>query len=688
MPSASGADIKIGSYEFLLARDMEEHYVYEEAYDHLPQELDGTTSKVDIDRDERLLWRMSDWSGGEGARSFDPSNPTVYDYSEDTSTSSATLSGSAVNPRVAGQITGRPYRTRDTVSTLDVTSKPWLVVAEGRLWTLGDRHVKFSTNVATWTAIQDNLGMDITAVGGGDDVVYFASGNGTNSRIQYADHSMTASNAPDVIAVHGRPNPWREKMVVVNGHLYAWTGRKLHEVDVNEKASFPLAFDASPGYRTILDTGTSDFTNGNYGGSSDDSWWVDVVGSENSIFAMLGTRGQTRVWRGRLNESNDMIVRPYWTSPIGFSGKSMVLQQGVLFVAGHWGGESTSGTGKGSLYAIPLSTNNPLFAAWVRGHTNSNLQMQEVAASYSNQIMVAAANQGKIFIYDLEKDAITLLDDLPYTFSGSNKKVGSMATYGPYRVAITYEPRASSAAGSWETWIYGEDEDTTSREYSTASIAQAPPIFMPWHDFNLPYERKSLIGFHLIYEVEDDSTASGLKAGQSIVIKYTKDNASYQTLTALASGDTPVGSVKGRHFFAVSSGSSTVKFNRLKYQVIPTATRTGGNDYQAPIITDVTVEARSLDSDKTWTLKVRVKDDIPNTRLRNTNRTGRTARDLLRAAKQNNDILTFLDYYRYQSMPQARNTASTHTVIVHAIRDVITEPGEGIMEVVLKAVRT
>jgi hypothetical protein len=122
--SPAGAHVVIGTYSFKLREDLPDHYIFEDKTDQIAQGVVGDTTKLDEDQEERLLWRMTDWRGGEGARFWNPDDPTVYRYSEvDPGSYPATAAGrtlgAAANTRLAGQFTGKPARNRPAHSHRD-----------------------------------------------------------------------------------------------------------------------------------------------------------------------------------------------------------------------------------------------------------------------------------------------------------------------------------------------------------------------------------------------------------------------------------------------------------------------------------------------------------------------------------------------------------------------------------------
>ena len=117
--------------------------------------------------------------------------------------------------------------------------------------------------------------------------------------------------------------------------------------------------------------------------------------------------------------------RPFWTSPPGFTIKKLIYHAGVLFCLG---AQMASGKKFAALWAIPLATRAPIFVAAPRRHRNEELFEWTIGCpGYGNTILVADENSGKIFIYDIDNDAISLFDDLANGGSGDGTSFTSFA---------------------------------------------------------------------------------------------------------------------------------------------------------------------------------------------------------------------------------------------------------------------
>src|SRR3990167_1259108 len=172
----SGADVKIGAYEFMLDREDPDPYVhfYESLYSDR-NEIDGSPGKFTANPNF-LLWKFDDWSGGENTKYYMPQDPTSYWYGN-------------VNPRIPGAITSPPTRTATTglTATTAAPEKLILVSAAGTLWLLANRQAFYSTNGTSWTAHANNaLGAAsdmMTAACSTGDEIWYSSYNGANRSV-------------------------------------------------------------------------------------------------------------------------------------------------------------------------------------------------------------------------------------------------------------------------------------------------------------------------------------------------------------------------------------------------------------------------------------------------------------------------------------------------------------------------
>jgi hypothetical protein len=650
---ASGAHVKIGNYEFLLDEGIPEHYTHRlEAI--LPQLTpiagEGSPQRYDPQYG-RIFWSWTDWSGGEGNRIYYPEEPTKYDYSN------------TLNPRIRGQLTTRPARSRTTLNVPRLKKRPQMAVGDKALWIGASEKLWYTDDGgASWTSKASGLvgsGLDITAMVGDDRYLYYTAWSTVDDTRVVKRVSRSGSQEDVEESVTDRAA--FTGMAIMNGRLYLWTGRKLFEWDIFE--SMPLDPDKK---RKVFDTGVDPDSANPFSSS----WWADCVSAENSVFFFYSSDAVSNLYEFKAAAGLSGVARPVWRAPYGFTIKAIAYQNGVVYCTGHWSGDENY-AGHGAIYAYPLDTRRPVFVGWFRKQQNVNLQMQEITPSYGSQVMVAAANTGRIFIYDHDLDSITMFDDLDSgrtpdnnsdgtVFASMVQRVGSMATFGRWRFATIYQPDAPGSGNiqvlRWATDEEGDRENGASISGELTSGS--------W-DFDIPLEKKTLIGFHVLFEP--------LTAGQQIQIGYSIDGGSFVSAGTITPA-TP-GASAGKVFLQVSSDTSTVQFYRLTLRI----KLTGG---PGPILKAVTTEARIIAHDESWTLLLRVKDEQNSTRPTNRAAQGPTIRDWLLDAANARIIVPFQDGYRYK-LP---GTYSQHQVIIEEVSDVIQRQGEGIMRVTLRRV--
>lgn len=676
---AGKTHVKIGTYEYHLAEDIEGHYLHRFDPD-IPNEgpyIPGEgANKIAPSKAGRLLWSMTDWSGGEGARVWDPQEPDVYNWSN------------AGNPRIPGQFTGRAVRALDSTSLTanDQSKRPFLAIADNSLWYAGGRRIGYATDpTGSWTVVNSsavagsdytgfeslNTSYYITAVCGTGKYLYYAGWNSDNSgeRVLLRRDATNAAVADTVWSETTSAPPFAG-LAEANGNIYAWTGRRLYELNVSE--SVPLA---AKHRRKVFDSGveiasTKVFAN---------TWWADAVAAENSVFFFYATNGISDVYMYRNGP------RHVWRAPLGFTIKTITYQNGVVFLTGHFSAGTSTKDGWGAVYAIPTDTLQPMFVTWVRKHTGNNLQMQEAATSWGTQLMFGAGNTGRVFVYDMDADGLSLMDHIdtaggtqaPATTDAiafdSDDRIGALITQGKYRIALYYD--TDTATSGTYKMVYWDDDEEAQRVAGTATNTATNVLYAPrWH-FGYPMSPKRLHGFHVTYKVENAATTSGLLSGQSILIEYRLDNKTWTTAATISSSTTPSSGVQGHHFIPITN---TDKFMWLEWRM----SVIGTSGVQTPIIYGITSEASLVSYEETWDLIVRVKDEQGDPR--NTNRKWHawTLRDYLEDLMQNRSSITFLDGYRYRSP----GDYTTHTVVVESAADVIVRNAEGYMQVRLKSV--
>jgi len=685
---ATSAHVKIGTIEYVLDESVDPHYQHRFMPIYVNKtDISGDPGKQQIDPD-RLLWAMTDWSGGEGNNVYQPDQPNVYRISN------------GMNVRKVGQATVRPKRARATLATTDESKQPYFAVGDGALWVVGSTQAHFSTDYGdTWTTLTEaNSGVTdfdaagyVTCATGDERYAYYAAfeASGTKRRT-IIGHDAVSGAETIVVSAHDSDFPYAE-LAMFNGRLYAWTGRKLFEIDVFE--TLPISSTGDK-YRKVYDTGIDPATSHVQG----NQWTAGMVNCGTSLCFFYARQ----LGGGNIYEYKDGVARPIWQAPLGFTIGSIYYQSGVVLVAGHWGlGLVTSGTdtaaqGSGALYAIPLDTLREIDLGYIRefdGDTAGGLLMTKGAGSYGAQTLIAGGGTGRLFVYDMKHDGITMLDHLKdapaggdsLDFDGNpNERVGDMITAGPNRLAAIFRPNSSAAGADIYQILTWEDDTPTNRETDGQMATDSTTVnyleSAEW-DYDFPLSMKVLHGLHVTFMVEDTATTSGLLANQRIVVKYSIDGAAYVTAGTITSASTPVG-VIGRVFISVAG----TKFYRLRVRFEVDNNTTDG--VKPPIVYAILAEASLGEWQEEWDLIVRVKDEPQgNARSRARRYEGGKIRDYLEDLFQARSTVTFLDGYRYKKVRKGgTNGYTTHTCKLIAFEDTINKLGEGACRVVLRAV--
>jgi hypothetical protein len=694
MPLVSTAHVKIGSVEYFLDESVDGHYDHRFRPVYVQkQNIAGLPGKEQIDPD-RLISGMTDWSGGEGYNTRDPDTaPHVYRVSN------------GMNVRNKGQLQVRPKRTRTTVTSENESKQPYFAIGDGAVWLLQNTRGHFSTDYGvTWTSLSEaNSGVTgfdadafITAATGDERYVYYAvfEATGTKRRAIIA-HDAVVGTSTTVVSAHDANFPYAA-LAIFNGRLYAWTGRKLYEIDVFE--TFPFAGPTSAKNRKIYDTGVDPSTSHVQG----NQWTAGLAEAENSLFGFYSRAGQGgRVYRVKQNsDATRRIARPFWRAPIGFTIGSIEYQNGILYVAGHFGvglvstGTDTVSAGWGQLYAIPLQTMGEVDLGRIRefdADTNRGFHMQRMQNSYDRQILLASPGNGVMFVYDLRESGLSCFDHLKDAPVGGdsldfdqnpNERIGDIITIGPKRLVSVFRPN-SSAAGADEVQILLYETDTPDNRETDGQMATDSTTVnyleeSDWDD-GYPLSPKALHGFHVQFRVEDTGTTSGLLANQRIVVKYSVDGGSYSTAGTVTSASTPVGP-KGKVFLPVT-GVSYYRL-RIKYEIDNNTT----DGVKPPIVYAVLRESSLGEWIEEWELIVRVKNESQGTRPKNRQFSGSLLRDNLEDLFQARVPVTFLDGYRKGALAvKADEGYTTHKVKLVEFQDEIARLAEGSARIVLRA---
>ena len=405
MTLASGADVSIDGVEYWLDHTNGPGIAhrYESLFAQATA-IAGETAKQQL-RPEKMLWSWTDWSGGEGYPIYHPEDPTGYDI------------GSLVNVTNPGLLTTRPRRYRTAVARSGSNATTGARPAVGTTWDKAiiqwsDNGV-FSRDAIGWTA----------AAGTTNTASYHYFDADSDGRYMISGVLVEGATTDIVPAVDGVTPAYGDLFTgttlidppfvteIINGNWYAW--------GIDSAASGVLALIKGAALSTtsigtlIYNSGI--VPSGTWGGA----YWTDMEAAETALYMSFGTPAGSLIF-----ESVADVAAPFWTGPPGFVIKKLIYQQGVLFCVG---ARVSAGKMFATIYAIPLATRSPIFIAAPRRHRNTELAGWETAsAGPESKVFFADSRSGKIFVYDMAREGLSLLDDL------ANGGAGDGVSFTPY----------------------------------------------------------------------------------------------------------------------------------------------------------------------------------------------------------------------------------------------------------------
>jgi hypothetical protein len=506
MPLASGADVAIGAYEFMLATDVEEPYV------HLYENLYGDESEIAGSKDKKtankniLFWGYDDFRRGDGLRYWDKDQPDRY------------WAGNA-NPRIPGAITSPPTRSIASTITTGVTPTGGFFAFAGvRLWYATGDQLYYSQDGATWTENSDMAtelpaSYQITAMASDGISVYVAASDGTNRGIWEAD---TASSVSDTVNAH--VGAAYLGLAVKDQYLYAWTSSELMRYKHTDTPPYTHA-DAT--HRVYAPRRAASVTA-----------YADMVTTDNAVVMLRSDVSRSTLHEYRLDQStNKLAGREFWNMPLGFTGRKLCTSGGVLYVLGDY-------SDKVALWAYSLTTHQPFFLGYV-GEANSAVNVRYLAPSYGAQVMIGVDNgtTSYNYIYDAEEDSFSQLDERTIAADGT---LTAGATFKNRRVSAAFATTSTKI----NRWV--QDTDTPAASWTWDSAA---------YDIGFPQDEKVLLGFHV--------TLDPTITNSTVRIWYQIDESGSWVDTG-----TDATAAAKHTYIQVSTGSSTIKYRTLRIRMV------------------------------------------------------------------------------------------------------------------------
>jgi len=429
-------------------------------------------------------------------------------------------------------------------------------------------------------------------------------------------------------------------MAVLRGRLYRWTGLYLREYDVTR--TVPITADSSPGT-------DADYVGYEAAASPDFPTYGDVVAGDNMVVYFAGAVGS-----GQVYIYQDGVPRPLWTLPLGFTPRSICVQDGVVYVGGSLDNRNT-------LYAMSLVTRQEVMIAKVRPWRDR--QISWVSPGPASSVMFGGTG-GIVYQYDAQLDSVTAVD---YTAEWQQSSEIDASMYLGRRVVAWKDGTRDIIIHS-----FGPDEDASTE-------LDDLPLYMPAWDFGYPTCKKLIVGVEILYKAMD--------TGESFDVAYCLEEKNMYpgfdedpAVDAFTLLDTVTGPTAGdelhRKYIPVSTASATLDCFISRWRIRMTG---------AVRIYRFTVFAYIADYVEWFDLLLRVAQEDTDagerrTRPRSAQRPQEEIRDKLLTMIRAKEVITFLDGYGYSK--RYEGTYDTYSrCVLEMPADEIRSLAEGVFQV-------
>lgn len=648
----SGADVKIGAYEFFI--DSSEDL----GYQYLPESLYGDAQEVQGLEGVRtanpyiLVWTVDNFDGGAETKFWDEELPESYWYAK-------------ANTRITGQIRPTPVTAntnKTQTATLTSTSEVYFVGVAGKLWMGCGRDLWYSTdNGATFTQHNGTAlfaaGYSINGMTDDGNYVWVTASNGTTRKMLRVDSTTATTTAVSDVTTAIRATGLGR----IEGKVYAWTGGHLYEYD--SQAEMPITHRSTPSAAVA-----SNIVHQPHAATPAGTYLTDfysgICSTDTSVVYFLASSGKTTVYEFKYNAAtNTFAGRKIWQPPEGFTCTHIAASMGVIYLLGTYGADI-------ALLSMSLANRDPQILTYVGlaygSEVGATLTARFLTASYGASVMLGVddGTTNYIFAYDAELDALSEIDEQV------------LATVGTMRAGVTInnkrvvaEHPGSSTTLRTQRWDT-DQAASTSNGWTWVSSA---------HSFKYPYDEKMLIGVQV---VQDPSFASG-----TVKVEIQLDeNGSWITTDAAGATMVTGAGVKYTNF-QVSGDSVQRKFYYLRMRLTGTS---------GARLLNVTPRAYINSFQEKWILRLRIDEETATLNSRPTNRqvSAQTLVSYIRTLIANKNPVAFRDGWRYKKRSNTSGTGySPHTVVlefpdggVHLQRVPGTDQIAGYVDVILRSI--
>lgn len=553
MTLASGADVKIGDYEFVLL-DAEG----QPGYEYVPQSLYSNEQAIQglegakTANPNVLIWTLDDFAGGAETKYFNDIIPDTYWYGK-------------ANPRVRGAVTSPPTREQTTVTLTATSPTEWHTTKiAGKIWAGAGRDVFYSSDSGvTWaqhnTTALFGAGYSINGMTHDGNLPWVTASNGTTRKVVRIDSTTASTTAVSDVTSTARSYG----MAMLEGKIYLWTGGALYEY--NSQETLPLTHADQAVNATLSNKVHQPHT------ATPSTFNAGMTGSDNSVLYFTSSNGTTLVYEYKYNAATNVFAgRKIWEPSEGFTAKHIAYAMGVVYLLGDYGDQV-------ALFGMSLINREPLFLSYVgqaySSEAGGTLTPRALTGTYGSAVM-GAVDDGTTtyhFIYDAEIDSLSELDQRAISSDGTTYH---MTTVGKKRLAFA---NTASTTGRVNRWL--QDFDTPAGSWGLVSTA---------HHLNYPYDEKVLFSLQV---VQDPSIVAG-----TVQVEYQIDESG----SWVNAGTTSAG-VKYTNL-PISTSSSTVKFRHIRLRL------TGANGAR---LFNCTVRSYINAYQEVWNLKVLLSDEVP-----------------------------------------------------------------------------
>ena len=629
--------VTINGVNYRLAEDAEgEHYnhVKEALRPPNSQIVQGESSNKFNVRADMLLWNWSDWTEGEGQIKFDGSMPGR----------SLILEGVNFFGRPGNLFLGYTATAVLNSAAGAFTTRTGLVVAKGGLYAVGvgagqddyyawDTGDNISWQAGTSMSLTDGA-ISEQAICGDAARFYFVK-YGTDSV-----YSVVPGGA--VTLINDQTNAVACQLIELGDYLYKYdvTGYVYELSKVTPNTTTPEV--------AIFDFASS--------GGCDTAHFVGnkIVAADNRVYAMAVQGETTIIFEIVPSSSAGTGFGRELTRIEGLVGESMWWHGGFLFWTGRDSEpDATQGPNRSVYYYQPS-------AAWgTLGEVRSFQPAQpitgtQIAAQAGRLHTSAFVGVGTYDGRTAAQAALSLfeVDAVKGSFGQSGRPAAALAAeqvpldvvYWNGLYVAAYKDVATGTTFGQTVW-------DTSTYSATSGIAISPE-----HDFDISSE-KILHAIEIITEP--------LPANTSVIVSYSLDGAAWVATTTFDTDGSTGGTVN------ISSSSSTKVFRSLRLKV-----QLDGTSSATPVLKSVNVRASLDQRVNVWALLVDCTDE---TAPRGYDGAALIA-NLVGIA--DNTVIAFVDGYRNRGLASASNF--TYNVVIDGLSVVLSQPGEGYAQLVLR----